>query len=293
MRTRVTERNMFAIMGKINKFLQKDTRRYVGIKTHKVGVRMEKFGNEEYPVPILEEKETYLPFIGGCHEHWIRRDIREKMKKGDRIFKDDMRQYHEVLLAVYDCHEMECIPIKAGFTVEITGDRMTIRENDVVYKNNIAGEHVCIRNKERSSYQNFYHMEIPEEEKREETRKSLYSTLSSVYDSVLMEDFYEEFPSYIADTLRERSDDFYRIISSQIENLDIRKNIDIENFEFNGFNVKVIYYIEKASIKAKDGNIKFIIDENEYLDILDLIMTMSSKEMEEMTEEEEEDLPIW
>ena len=108
-----------------------------------------------------------------------------------------------------------------------------------------------------------------------------------------MEDFYEEFPSYIADTLRERSDDFYRIISSQIENLDIRKNIDIENFEFNGFNVKVIYYIEKASIKAKDGNIKFIIDENEYLDILDLIMTMSSKEMEEMTEEEEEDLPIW
>ena len=170
---------------------------------------------------------------------------------------------------------------------------MTIRENDVVYKNNIAGEHVCIRNKERSSYQNFYHMEIPEEEKREETRKSLYSTLSSVYDSVLMEDFYEEFPSYIADTLRERSDDFYRIISSQIENLDIRKNIDIQNFEFNGFNVKVIYYIEKASIEAKDENIKFVIGENEYLDILDLIMTMSSEEMEDITEEEEDNLPVW
>lgn len=59
--------------------------------------------------------------------------------------------------------------------MEITGDRLTIKENDTVYVcRGIAGEISYLKNKNRSSYVNFYHMPISEEEKREETRKSLF-----------------------------------------------------------------------------------------------------------------------
>lgn len=295
MKTKVTEKNMYAVMGHINKFLRKDTRRYVGIRKHEVDVKMETIMGIEYPIPIYEERETYVPFIGNCKEHWLRTEARKKMKNGEKLYRDDEDRYHEVLLEIHDVHELSCIPIKNGYVVEITGDRLTIKENDTVYVcRGIAGEICYLKNKTRSSYVNFYHMPIPEEEKREEIRKSLFESLSASWDSILNMDLYECYSHSLASILDSRQNKLYDILSNRIKKLDITKETDVYTFDFNDQKIKAIFDIVAASKKASHENIKIIIDDNEFLDIFDAIMTMSKEEIEALNiDENEDDFPIF
>lgn len=159
MMTKVTERNMGAVMGKINKFLSKPTKIYEGRKPVYIGTKLQ----DSTYVDIFRDEEIYTPFIGKCEEHWRRKEIRKKPVE-DRITGEEYTMHH-TLLAICDDYETNCIPIMAGFSVEITGDRMVIRQNDVVHKClGLNGKMNVYPHRDKSEYIYFCHVDISEDE---------------------------------------------------------------------------------------------------------------------------------
>ena len=98
----------------------------------------------------------------------------------------------------------------------------------------------------------------------------------------------------LASILDSRQNKLYDILSDRIKKLDITKETDVYTFDFNDQKIKAIFDIVDASKKASHENIKIIIDDNEFLDIFDAIMTMSKEEIEALNiDENEDDFPIF
>lgn len=237
MRVRVTTKNAAAVMGKINTFLRKETKEYVGLRQHKVGIKEESFGDETFKMPIYEERETFVPLMARCEEHHIHKEIREKIKKGERLFHDDMHQYNRVLLAISDKYRTNCIPILAGYEVSITGDKMTIKENDVCYELvGFDGKVTRMKNKDKSSYSTFYHMPFSEEERMSKIKEgvsAMFDVCNQIYYCVDLYDM--DYPDWIKSSIRSLHSDLTRSVCDILDadDFDLTKDEIIETLYYD------------------------------------------------------------
>ena len=237
MKVRVTTRNAAAVMGKINTFLRKETKEYVGLRQHKVGVKEETFDGHTFKMPVWEERETYVPLMAKCEEHHVHKEIRKKIKKGEKLFHDDMHQYNRVLLAISDKYRTNCIPILAGYEVSITGDKMTIKENDVVFEiPEFNGKVRRMKNKEKSTYRTFYHMPFSEEEKQQKVKEgvsALFDLCNQIYYCVDLYDM--DYPDWIKSSIRSLHSDLSRSVCDILDadDFDLTKDEIVENLYYD------------------------------------------------------------
>ena len=239
---KVTEKNMSTVMGHINRFLAKDTKEYVGIRKHQVGTETKNFMGSSFEGPIYEDKPTYVPFIGKCKVHHIRTEVANKMKEGKHIFSHDMHSYHHVLLAMVDNYCSNCIPIKAGFEVTITGNMMVIKENDVYFETvGFTGKISRMKVKEKSTYRYFYHMPISAEEKEEKIRSGIYAMDDLADQAYYCEDISDSYPEWISSSIRNLHSDFNHQISEAIKKIDLNEKT-----------VSIPLYIEEYVVRKKN-----------------------------------------
>ncbi len=176
---KVTEKNMAMIMGRINKFFEKDTKVYLGIGKRVVGKTTLTLPGGSIAVPVYEDYERYEPIVGRCKVHWMRKKLEDKIKNNGyyTLTAEEEYDYHNILLAIEDKYSVNCIPIYAGFDVKITGNSLIIRENDTYSKVFGIGDDYpkTIKVKNKATYEYFYHMPISEDELKERTRDGIMS----------------------------------------------------------------------------------------------------------------------
>ena len=189
---KVTEKNMAMIMGRINKFFEKDTRIYLGIGKRVVGKTTLDLPRGAISIPVYEDYERYEPIVGRCKVHWIRKKLEDKIKNnGDYILTaEEEYNYHNILLAIEDKYSINCIPIYAGFDVKITGNALIIKENDTHSKVFGIGDSYpkTIKFKDKTTYEYFYHMPVSEDELKERTRNGIMSLFELSDQSYYIDD---------------------------------------------------------------------------------------------------------
>jgi len=280
MEMKVTERNIGNVMGKINKFLSKPTRKYVGKKMVQVGYENIEIFGENVKQPVYEERDTYVPFVGLCEEHYLRKEARKKAKEERRW--EDNHKLHNCLLSISDNYETNCIPIMAGFTVNITGDRMIIKENDIYHYVNLFGKVSSHKEKDRSSYVYFYHMPISEEELKDRQVHAMHCGMDYLFESYYCGgSFYDYFDS---DFMVSCAMDTMNIIQDMFENIfgcdedELNREISVSQ-EINDKTVEV--YCNAASFKEGipqklDDNIFIKVDGEKYYDIVSAVLKIVS-----------------
>lgn len=150
---KLTEKTMGNIMGKINKFLSKPTKRYMGKKTK---VNLDENGNY-----INEESiDVYVPYVGECCIHPYKLELEKIMKDGGYISERDKNITKETLLFLKNKYSSYGIPLMVNFDVKITGDCMIIKQNNMFM--DITNKKYPFRKK--SEYLYFYHMESNDED---------------------------------------------------------------------------------------------------------------------------------
>lgn len=276
MKTRVTERNMATVMGHINTFLRKPTKRYLGKKQVQVGTK--EVGDESFrmTVPVYELQDCYVPFIGKCEEHWRRKEIRKKAPE-DR-FRGDDQVMHTTLLSVSDNYETNCIPIMVGFVVEITGDKMIIKENDVVHHmTGIDGKPTSYKMRDKSEFVYFYHMNYTDEDILERQKHAMFCGYEGFTDSYYcggsFHDFFEnEWKVREAmDTMHEVQELFDELLAKDFGPDDTKLSVD---GEINETNVTVFCNPSayRNGVTEMENNMYVLIDDKKYYDILDVVL---------------------
>ena len=189
---KLTERNAAMIMGRINKFFEKDTRIYLGIGKKVVGKTTLELPGGDFEVPVYEEYKRYEPVVGVCKVHWMRKHFEEKIRVNGihTLTDEDVYHYHNILLAIEDKYSVNCIPICAGFDVKITGNALIIKENDTHTKVFSIGDSYpkTIKFKDKTTYEYFYHMPISEDELKERTRNGIMSLFELSDQSYYIDD---------------------------------------------------------------------------------------------------------
>lgn len=173
---KVTKANMATVMGNVNRFFRKNVKEYLGELNQEVGSKVIDFQGEKILAPVYEKRPTYEPFIGECHVHPMRQRYLEKIKNHERVFPHEEQDAQRVLLAIHDKYSAYVIPIHEGFDISIKGNRMVIRENNVVVKSEFMGKVSYLRMKERSTYRIFVQDEITPEEMDKHIRNGLMQT---------------------------------------------------------------------------------------------------------------------
>lgn len=176
---KVTEKNMAMIMGRMNKFFEKDTKIYLGVKKRVVGKTTLELPGGAVSIPVYEDYEGYEPIVGRCKVHWMRKKLEDKVKSNGyyTLTAEEEYNYHNILLAIEDKYSVNCIPIYAGFDIKITGNSLIIRENDTYSKVFGIGDEYpkTIKFKNKTTYEYFYHMPVSEDELKERTRNGIMS----------------------------------------------------------------------------------------------------------------------
>ena len=276
---KVTEKNMFTVMGHINAFFKKDTCRYIGIKNHQVGSKTVTYEDFSYEQPIYEARKTYVPYIGSCQVHHIRKRIIKKQKNGEKLFMSDIDSKN-VLLAICDKYSNCCIPIKEGFDVSIKGNMMVIKENDVYsISHSFSGKKTYFRMKEKSTYEYFYHMPISDEERLEASRNGIYNMHEVADQGYFMEDFYDMHNEMYADAAREMHGDITRQLFNKFDKIDMNcSEVDLKiyfydsDFEGDYFLTHInVEAIRNGLDKCNENAYYFAYDGEKFYDLLALI----------------------
>ncbi len=185
---KLTEKNAAMIMGRVNKFFEKDTKIYRGICKRKTGDII-KINGTELQFPVYEDYERYEPFIGGCNVHWLyKKKNNIKYKYTDELSADIP------ILAIKDKYSTSLIPLYVGNDIKITGDSLIVKDNTVIQKfyNELDGMSASIRIKEKSTYTYFYHMPISDEDKHEVIRKGICELYDISSSNCLLEEYEED-----------------------------------------------------------------------------------------------------
>ena len=275
---KVTESNMMMVTGRINKFLSKDTKEYVGMCPHQVGTRTENIFGEDIKLPIYEDKETYVPVAGTCKVHHVRTDIYERIKEGKHVSKDDLWRYHNgALLMIEDKYRDNVIPIYKGFKVNITGSSMIIKENNTTwsYYDTVSGTIKHIYNKNRSTYRKFYHMPFSEEDTQHKVHEGISALFERAWEMMwyLSEDGYSSEVKYIANSIEHES---CRIL----DNLDITRDtlsekiiVDEDDAWFIDKKISIILKIDIQNIRkgledytSDDPRFVYLFNDESYTD---------------------------
>lgn len=126
MKTRVTEKNMMNVMGKINTFFKKDVKEDKGLVNKVVGFKNElSISGIQYDRPIYQKERLFASYTGYCKIHHMRKEMLEKKKEG----KPSSFHKTDALLAICTPQSPDCIPICIGDTVEIAGTKMLVKTN--------------------------------------------------------------------------------------------------------------------------------------------------------------------
>lgn len=277
MKMKVNERNMGMVCGRINKFLSKPTKEYLGKRQVAVGSETVKCDDGfSFKRPVYEERDCYKAFIGRCEEHWRRKEIRKKTDAS----KDDKLIASSVLLAVGNDYDTNCIPIRAGFVVEITGEKMVIKENDIFhYYTGIRGEVIRSREKDASTYRTFYHMPYDEKEILELQRHAIYSggfdaITANYYYGGSFNDYFES--SYMVDECMDAMRSIEGLFTSMI---DEDFSADCEKLE-NSEDIcgrEVTFFCNPSAFKDGvpgdiEDKIYILIDGRKFYDIIDAVL---------------------
>lgn len=76
MRTKITERNMYNVMGKVNTFFKKNVMQDLGEKERLAGHKnCEILGMENFEIPYYKTYHAYSAYPGTCHVHHLRKAI--------------------------------------------------------------------------------------------------------------------------------------------------------------------------------------------------------------------------
>lgn len=279
MKFKVNEKNMYAVMGKINTFFRKPTRRYLGIKKMYCGEKpITKPDGSIVCVPDFYEEECYKPYYGDCEEHHIRKKIRNELKNNELVTYDEHRISNTVLLAISDKYSSTCIPIKVGYVVEITGERLSIRQNDVVTHMDFYDGRTSWKNRDRSEYIHFYHMPISYEEELEVIRDGLYNLCSSYDINYLCTDIVDAYGELNFDLIKETHGNLLDLITDVIKNLDLTDDVFDKGYSFMGKELG-IYIDIAANRNAVDlsGESFYVkVDEYKFYDWLELTVYLIS-----------------
>lgn len=289
MMTKVTERNMGAVMGKINKFLSRPTKIYEGRKPVYIGTKLE---NSTY-VDIFRDEEIYTPFIGKCEEHWRRKEIRKKPVEY-RITGDEYTM-HNTLLAISDDYETNCIPIMAGFFVEITGDKMVIKQNDVIHKFlGLNGKMNVYSNRSKSEYIYFYHMDINEDELYKKQLRAMNNAFNMITDCYYGGDSFHDFynNSYKADlalgVMHDIEEMAEELLSKSFNPDEVNLTVErvINDCEVKLYCSPVAF---KNGLQTLTGNMYVSVFGENYYDIMDAVLAIVDSDDDDDDDEWEEE----
>lgn len=250
---KLTERNAAMIMGRINKFFEKDTKIYREI--HKMKTADIAETNETgLQFPVYEDCKKYEPFIGRCNVHWLR-------KEENKGYANDIPGDIPIL-AIEDKYSKSLIPLYAGNDIKITGNSLIIKDNTIIQTlyNPIDGSFIAsMRMKEKSTYTYFYHMPISDEDKREAIRKGicdLYDMASNHLN--LLEGYEDADRNFINELESIITMAVYDAIENYLDMGEDKTSIRISP-DFNGFiNLDKDIYININIARIRDGivNIK-------------------------------------
>ena len=280
MRTKITEKNMYAVMGNINKFLSKPTKRDLGKKMVATGINIFDVNGIPMTSTRYEEVEHYFEaFVGNCHEHWIRKENRNKKD----LTRHDEYQLHNVLLAISSDYELSCIPILAGFYVEITGETMKIWENDVTNTNYIGSEKRVFPNKEKTSVLVFKHMDISETDKRELIKDAIYHAFEISDEDYMFAELFEEYGSYLGGAMHSAGSDIAHNVCGIIDDINISESKVKETFTIDEKDAEITVEIDIDSNRnhVEPNSITFYFNGEEFKDTLSLIYKIFKEDIEE------------
>lgn len=255
---KVTEKNMATVMGNINKFFRKDTKLYIGKCPVKVGTKkiIDKDFDRTISIPIYEDRDTYIPYIGSCEVHPVYKD------KSFKSSKDKL-----CLLILRSKYTYTCIPVKEEFDVTVKGNVMIIKDNDTGFL------------KDKSDYYYFYHMPIDKSEIESSVRGSMYELLSDADQQYYYLDLFENGEESYVMTANAVHTFFVNEIDSLIENLNLNQpEADLivkthKNFpNKDSFTVHInIENIKKGIYKCNSDDFVFIYKNQKFTDIFDIV----------------------
>jgi hypothetical protein len=173
MKTKVTEKNMMNVMGKINTFFKKDVKEDKGIVNKIVGFKNElTISGIQYDRPIYHRERLFTSYTGFCKIHHMRKEILEKKKEG----KPSPFHKTDALLAICTPQSPDCIPICIGDTVEIVGTKMMVKTNTLG----------------RYHTRTFLQMPVSVNEKADEIKIAVLNNLLWFCDDSIWNDIFED-----------------------------------------------------------------------------------------------------
>mgnify|MGYP005757002453 CR=1 FL=1 len=230
---KITWKNYAMIMGRINKFFQKDTVRYRGEYEDIIEDKEESVKNlrkylageiaEFKPAYRKEMKKVYDPYIEGrCEIH----PVHENAKTDKYISEAYRTKKMECILAITDKYRATVIPVYIGNEVFITGDKMVIRDNRTVeWIQTIKSEPMSTYKRMNKSLEYvFIHREITREEEGNRLKSCVYEHLNGC-DVTWDMCGTEYFPESLSWESRSIHDDIFDSARKVIERIDYKKCI--------------------------------------------------------------------
>ena len=299
--TKITWKNYAMIMGRINKFFQKDTVRYRGEHEDLTEDKKENAKNlKRYLAGEIPEfkpmykkemkKKIYEPYINGrCEIHPVHNNA-----KSDKYISEAYRTKKlECILAITDKYRDSVIPVYIGNEVFITGDKMIIRDNRTVeWIQTIKSEPMSVYQRmDKSEDYVFIHREITKEEEGNRLKSCVYEHLHScdITWDMCGTEYFPDNLSWIAHIVH---NDIFDSMRRIIEDIDYERTIfeDInEQLEVGESTHEMISHIQiliNLPEIAKNGFLSKTVNDNLYFlfegvpvyDICDLVNNVLEKE---------------
>lgn len=235
---KLTEKTMGNIMGKINKFLSKPTKRYMGKKTK---VNLDENGNY-----LNEESiDIYVPYVGECCIHPYKLELEKIMKDGGYISERDKNITKETLLFLRNKYSSAGIPLMVNFDVKITGNCMIIKQNNIFM--DITNKKYPFRKK--SEYLYFYHMESNDEDIAKNIRTYIGEMISEMDESIYDEYIDSNDRTYFIDITQSCYHIVDCIKTEELISSDIiEKKLDLDYIPYDSNNIKVFLCFKPKQI---------------------------------------------
>lgn len=270
---KITRKNYAAVMGRINKFFQKDTKRFKGrqlvnedflmSKEERLKEIMEVGWQNYYPSLKMVWHDFYDPYIKGkCEIH----PLQERLKDGKEHPLPTpayIEKRSECILAITDMYRDTVIPIYIGNDVIITGEKMIIRDNHIleyIMDFNDSRKLIPYAIKNKTEEYVFYHKTITPEDRSNAIKGCIYNLLHGL-DVAWDFDGAENFPENIRWEARSVHNELWSAVGRSVESIDynnivgginkqleplkgeereslnrIQLIIDLPEIELNGFN---------------------------------------------------------
>lgn len=278
----ITEKNMAVVMGHVNKFFSKPTRRDDGMRPIKIGIQNINCDGTLISVPKYENQHVYTPFIGNCHPHPMYKDYRERKFQNPNMstFGENMPP----LLSIEDRYEDNCLPVYKGNKLFIDGNRMTIIFNDMYYVVNDCHVVNYIPKRTKAETVTFYHMPYEREDIDAKVQHAISIVVNSIDDLSMCDAF--KYPSYVYGLENAASiyDGATRQIDRIIKNIDIKKSHAVEKFRIEFSNSVITMHINIDMVRDGLPNYKdlhkvvyFEVNGNKFYNTSSLIKYLSSQ----------------